>query len=346
MKPFVLTLLALFAMAPGWGAEDGSRDNLASANASVDAEIQEPVVYEAGALEAPVSSPPKEAPRIERFIPVRMGQYVEWTYRNHQTPVGYRMGDISVIVRGPESPALDESGSSLDPIVRQIRVRAKGRPEYVHELETGAGLPTRLTYGSFDSAGTPYVLVNTFGGGAHCCGEIELFLIHADRIEYVDLNVSEDGFNLPDVRDVDRDGMVDFIVSDQSFINRFTAWAEGRVPPRILNVVGGEVRDVSARSGFRPLFSKAARELRQECLHPDGISPNGACAAYVAAAGRAGSFKKAWAEMLKAHDSDSKKGLRCRLDLPDESCPSDALTYPNYPEALRAFLRERGFPTA
>ena len=346
MKPFVLSLLALSAMVPGCGAGDGSRGNPSSANTSAKNEIQEPVVYASGALDAPASSPPEEAPRIERFIPVRMGRYVEWTYRDHQQPVGYRMGEISVIVRGRDSPALDYSGSLLDPVIRQIRVQAPGRAEYVQELETGAGLPTRLTYGQLDSAGTPYVLVNTFGGGAHCCGEIELFLVHPDRIEYVDLQVSEDGFDLPDVRDVDRDGMVDFIVSDQAFINRFTSWAQGRVPPRILNVVGGEVRDVSTREGFRPLFAKAARELRQECLHPEGISPNGACAAYVAAAGRAGSFKKAWAEMLAAHDKDSKEGLQCRLHMPDESCPRSELNYANYPDALRAFLRERGFPTA
>jgi hypothetical protein len=157
------------------------------------------------------------------------------------------------------------------------------------------------------------------------------FIAHPDRIEYIDLDVSEDGFLLPDARDVDRDGTVDFIVSDQVFINRFTSWADGRVPPRVLNVVGGKVRDVSAKPGFRGLFAKAARELRRECLHPGQISPNGACAAYVAAAGRAGDFKKAWAEMVKAYDRESSDGLE---------------VHGTYPKELLAFLRERGFPTA
>jgi hypothetical protein len=344
MKPPLLALIILSALLAGCGAEDGSAVNLAATKASAEQESLAPVNYAPGALNAPLSSPPKEPPRIEQFIPVRAGQYVEWTYRNHQTPVGYRMGDISVIVRGPESPALDYSGSSLDPIIRQIRVKAPGRPEYVHELDTGAGLPTRLTYGKFDRAGTPYLLVNTFTGGAHCCGVIELFIVHPNRIEQVDLDQFQEGFPIPDVRDFDGDGLVDFMVDDRGFMNRFTSWAEGRRPPVILNVVDGKVVDVSARPGFRPLFAKAARRLRTECLHPDGISPNGACAAYVAAAGRAGNFKKAWAEMLAAHDPDSKEGLLCRLSLADESCPSDDLTYATYPDALRAFLREQGFP--
>ena len=79
------------------------------------------------------------------------------------------------------------------------------------------------------------------------------------------------------------------------------------------------------------------------------MDPNSACAAYVAAAGRAGSFRTAWAEMLTAYDRSSKDGLEagCRIRLADgQSCPGSETIYRSYPEALLAFLRERGFPTA
>src|SRR3989337_444115 len=106
MKAPVLALLALLPSLACCGREDGSTGNLASANAVAEKEVLVPVNYAPGALNAPSAFPPKEAPRLDRFTPVRMGRYVEWTYRDHLKPVGYRMGDMTVIVRGPESPAL------------------------------------------------------------------------------------------------------------------------------------------------------------------------------------------------------------------------------------------------
>lgn len=345
MKPSGLVAITLAAMLVGCAVEDGSAGNLASVNASAEEEVLEPVNYAPGALNAASAFPPKEAPRLKRFIPVRPGRFVEWTYRDHLKPVGYRMGAMTVIVRGPESPALGYSGANFDWVIRQMRVSAPGRPEIVLESDIGAGFPTLLMHGRFDRAGTPFVLMQTETGGNHCCGELEIFVLRPKRIEHVEVDMGA-SYGTPDVRDVDGEGLVDFVVSDRAFLIRFTGWASGREPPKVLNVVDGEVRDVSARPGFRPVFRKAARELRRECLRPGGIEPNSACAAYVAAAGRAGDFKKAWAEMLKAHDKDSKEGLQCKLSIPDESCASSDLTYASYPDALRAFLRERGFPTS
>jgi hypothetical protein len=348
MKAPVFAVLALLPLLACCGREDGSTRNLVSANTIAEKEVPEPVDYAPGALNAPSAFPPKEAPRIERFIPVRMGRYVEWTYRVHQKPVGYRMGDMTVIVRGPESPALGYSGSNFDPVYRQVRVNAPGRAEYVHETETGAGLPTLLGFGRFDRAGTAYLVMQTETGGNHCCGVLDLLILRPKRIEQIEIGwFSSSG--PPDVRDADGDGLIDFIVPDGRFLNRFTGAASGRVAPKVLNIVGGEVRDVSARPGFRLLFATAARELRRECLHPSGIEPNSACAAYVAAAGRAGNFKKAWAEMLKAYVRESRIGLEvgCRIARAEEQyCPKDQTLYGTYPEALLAFLRQRGFPIA
>jgi hypothetical protein len=286
----------------------------------------------------PLSAPHREVPQPKRLIPVRMGTYVEWSHHEQKEPVAYRMGEMTVTVIPPEW--------GWGGITRQIRIQAPGRPDYVNGNDVLGEMPARLGYGRFDRAGTPYLLVETFTGGAHCCGAIELFILRPGRTEHVELGMWE-GFPVPDVRDYDGDGTVDFVVDDRAFMNRFTSWAEGRTPPVVLNVVGGEGRDVSARPGFRPLFAHAARELREECLHPDRISPNGACAAYVAAAGRAGNFRRAWAEMLKAYDRKSKDGLEagCRIPIAaNEYCPKGLENYRSYPQALRAFLREQGFP--
>jgi hypothetical protein len=59
------------------GMEDRSAGNLASANATSEAEIAEPVNHAPGALNAPSAFPPKEAPRLKHFVPVTKGSYVE-----------------------------------------------------------------------------------------------------------------------------------------------------------------------------------------------------------------------------------------------------------------------------
>jgi hypothetical protein len=349
MKASSLTLLLPILVA-GCGNEEPRAQGAVPAEAARSIDSKTVGTIEHPRQPIPLSAPPRDVPHLKRLIPVRMGEYVEWTYKKQRKPVGYRMGHMTVIIRGPAEPPLGSPNLlGLEAITRQIRIQAPGRPEYVDENESiGAGFPTRLGYGRLDRLGPFFVLAQTFTGGAHCCGEIELFILHPNRVEHVDLQVAEDGFDQPDVRDVDGDGMVDFIVSDQAFINHFTSWVEGRVPPRILNVIDGEVQNVSARPGFRSLFVQAARELRQECLHPDRISPNGACAAYVAAAGRAGDFATAWREMLTAYDRKNNDGLEigCRIPIPaGHFCPSDQKIYQNYPDALRAFLRGRGYPT-
>jgi hypothetical protein len=347
MNWFIPVTILLTATLMGCGAEDGARDNLASADMRSESGAQEPSNHQLGALDAPMSSPPKDAPRLIRYIPVKMGRFVEWNYRDNLKPVGYKMGDMTVIVRGPEYPAQDYSGFASEPVIRQVRVKAPGRPEYVMEGPVEAGFPTLLRHGRFDRAGTPYLLMHTETAGNHCCGEYEIFLLRPTHIEHVEVDMDA-SHGKPDVRDVDGDGLVDFILTDPAFQGRFTGLASGREPPRVLNVIDGKVRDVSARPGFRPLFAKAAREFRRECLHPDGIEPNGACAAYVAAAGRAGDFKRAWAEIVEIYDPQNSSGVgsACRItSAKKQICPEDERSDPTYPEELLGFLANRGFPT-
>jgi len=159
MKPPLLAAIIVAALLAGCGAGDRSAGNLAATKAIAEEEILEPVNYAPSASNAPLSTPPKDAPRLTRFIPVPMGRFVEWNYRDHLKPVGYRMGDMTVIVRGPETPALDYSGFATEPVIRQVRVKAPGRPEYVLDTPVEAGFPTLLRHGRFDRAGTPYLLM-------------------------------------------------------------------------------------------------------------------------------------------------------------------------------------------
>jgi len=288
---------------------------------------------------APAQLPPpsREPVKPDRIIPVRIGEFAEWTYRDDRKPIGFRMGDVTVIVRGPAFPYdRDPVKDMPSGITRQIRIKVPGRPDYLHEDDDVVPWGGhRFGFGRFDNRGTPFVLMQSYTGGAHCCGEIDLFILHPSRTERVELG-SWDGFEVPDVRDYDGDGLVDFVVEDESFNWEFAAYVHSRFPPMILNVVDGKVVDVSTKRGFRPLFAKAARSLRLACTRAkDREAQDGACPAYVAAAARAGTFGKAWAEMLATyrHRNRMMNIYGRPSDIEDE----------RYAEKLRGFLVERGY---
>lgn len=289
------------------------------------------------ATEMALPPPPREPAKPSRIIPVRAGNYAEWEYADYLKPIGYRMGDMTVVVRGPLFPeGADPLKDMPSGITRQIRIQAPGRPDYVDEQDfivPWAG--TRLGHGRLDRRGTGYVLVQTYSWGAHCCGDIELFILAPGRTEHVKLG-SWDGFKVPDVRDYDGDGQADFVVTDESFSEVFASHSRTWFPPMVLNVVDGKVRDVSAKPGFRPLFARAARSIKRACTRAKWREDqDGACPAYVAAAARAGMFKKAWAEMLATY--------RHRNRVLNIYGRPDDIEDARFAERLRDFLDEHGY---
>lgn len=273
-----------------------------------------------------------------REVPV--GSNIDWSYDRDGSPARFRAGEVDLTFEGrtdPESPDLVQA---------LLTVEMPGAPPALVEGQ--------MTPGSFDHRAavgrapdrSPFVLFQSFSGGAHCCTEFTLVRPSGSRLEVTSLGEWDGGplDTLP--TDVDGDGELDFVFVDNAFLYTFASYAESSAPPQILNVVDGERVNVSDRPGFRRLFEEAAARDRQTCLHPEGAAPNGACAAYVASAARIGRFDEAWAEMLRAYDrnSDWELPTGCRSKDVTMSCPeADIIRFDNYPDALRNFLAEGGY---
>jgi hypothetical protein len=294
--------------------------------------------YRRDPARASLPPPPREAVKPARIIAVRTGEFAKWSYEDYLEPVGYRMGDATLIVRGPAFPKDRDVVKGMPyEITRQIRIQAPGMPDYVQEDESITPWQEYLIgYGRFDRRGTPFVMMQTRTGGSQCCLEITLFILHPGRTEHVELG-DWSGLRVAEApRDHDGDDLVDFVVTDDSFGSVFAPHIDSRYPPMILDVVDGKVVDVSTRPGFRPVFARAARSLRRECTHAeDRLAQDGACAAYVAAAARAGNFRKAWAEMLATYRHRNRV-----LNIYGQ--PSD-VEDEQYAEKLEGFLQKNGY---
>ncbi|MCW3835476.1 hypothetical protein ACFQ1E_06940 [Sphingomonas canadensis] len=270
--------------------------------------------------------------------PIAPGTQVEWSADKAPRPVTYRSGDLMIEVR----PLRD--GENAAP---QVTVSGPGfRPVTITGSSIWSSATHRIGAGRLDPRGRRYVELQSFSGGAHCCNEVQLVVIGQEGARRLELG-AWDGEPGDAPRDVDGDGFTDFVQRDDRFLYAFASYAGSLAPPQILNVVDGRVVDVSARAGFRPLFVEAVNFARPYCLGRDAQGePNGACAAYVAAAARIGQFDAAWAKMLRTYDrrSDWEYPTGCRLPLRSGECPRGAtIRYRGYPDALRAFLVRSGY---
>ncbi|HEV2866960.1 MAG TPA: hypothetical protein VGX37_10630, partial [Allosphingosinicella sp.] len=283
------------------------------------------------------ASVPAQAQRVPTSVDP--GTNIDWSFEQRHT-ARYQSGPMTLTFQGrPDA----ESPDLINPVLR-VEIPGVAPVEATGSL-TPPSVEHRATVGQWD-ADRPYVLFQSFSGGAHCCNEVQLILPEDGRLQVVDLGEWDGDYfdELP--TDRDGDGNPDFIFVDNAFLYAFASYAESFAPPQIMNVVGGRPVNVSDRPGFRPIFEQAMADARQACLHPEDSSPNGACAAYVASAARVGRFDEAWAEMLRAYDrnTDWPQPGGCRAALVDYQCPDgQEITFDNYPDALRYFLAENGY---
>ena len=277
----------------------------------------------------------------QRVSSARIGENIDWSYAREPTPVRYRVGEVELTIGG------EPDRESPDLILPVLTVAMPGfAPVRVEGVPTAGMFEHRVTVGRWD-AGRPFVQFQSFSGGAHCCNQVQIVYPEKDRLRLVELGEWDGGVRDDLPTDVDGDGRLDFEFVDNAFLYTFASYAESWAPPVVIDVVDGEVVDVSAEPRFRRVYEAFLPRVREACAgRDDGASPNGACPAYVAAAARLGRFDEAWADMLRAYDRDSEWPLPpgCKVASRDEPCPEgQEIPFDSYPDALRQFLVEQGY---
>ncbi|MHC3128053.1 hypothetical protein OB03_12530 [Brevundimonas sp. GN22] len=195
--------------------------------------------------------------------------------------------------------------------------------------------------GDLDGGGRADDLIFTsFSGGAHCCYAISVATKHNGQWRNVDFGMWDgaglDGFPT----NLGGDAAPEFRAYDNSFLYAFASYAESAAPVQILKLRGGQMVDVSTDRAYRQEHVNRMAQLEPSCRN----GQNGACAAYLASAARAGSMSPAWAVMLQSYtNTDWILPTACLIPTNDACPASMEVAFETYPEALQHFLGEREY---
>jgi hypothetical protein len=209
---------------------------------------------------------------------------------------------------------------------------------YYNDREQRTVTDTLYMYGSvslqdLDSNGTPEVIVQTYSGGAHCCTTYQVYTWQDG--EFVATQLGPADGNAGEFKDLNKDGRMEFLTFDQSFLYAFSSYAGSFPPSIILSYRDGEFYDVSRE--YRQHLRSTAWQMYLAIRDRD-YEQNGVLAGYVAQKILLGEFEEGWQFMLVHYDRDSDWGF----DIYNNN--GDVIgRHRDFPSALRAFLIDLGY---
>ncbi|MFL9840281.1 hypothetical protein ABS767_04835 [Sphingomonas sp. ST-64] len=268
---------------------------------------------------------------------VRAGETIQWSMSDRLKI--YRLGDMTAKFDRVQCAPLGEECEE-DQLEPKLTLSTADGASITLD---GSPMQNILMLGPVAKGGPVVAFVQSYTGGMHCCHQMRVVIRDKAGLKLVELG-AYDGMEIGWPKDVDGDGNLDFVVTDDRFLYAFESYAASVAPPKILNLVDGEVRDVSAEPRFAKVFEKAASRTRKACIGEE--YPNGACAAWAASAARLGTLDTVWPVILAEYRKEPAAWPdRCKVDRTDDGeCPEGQLVeYPDYPTGLRAYLVELGY---
>ena len=180
---------------------------------------------------------------------------------------------------------------------------------FAYPANAGAGEKS-IVVRDLDDNAEPEVIVSLFTGGAHCCVISSLYGYRADAGKYkrVRRNWRDSGFRL---RDIGRDGTVEFDSRDANLAYAFASYAESFLPVQIFRYRKGALVDLTARfPGLVRKDAKRALRLYRRYRDDDDVNPRGFLAGWVANKYRLGQSRRANRAVRRAEGPRFARRLR------------------------------------
>lgn len=187
------------------------------------------------------------------------------------------------------------------------------------------------------------IAFSAFWGGAHCCTVTEIFSSVGNYWVRTEASTLDgDGYTFDDI---DGDGSMELISSDNSFLYAFSPYAYSWTPKIIEQLRDGIISDQSHNSRFTNYYRRELAGMEHLARNDMSLwNSNGFLAAWVATKALVGEFDEAWPKMMASYDRASDwEMLMCSQPIKLSDCPDSAKLKATFPSALRAHLQERGY---
>lgn len=250
-------------------------------------------------------------------------------------PVFAQLGQTRLMVSSRKVDGSDVAG---------LTISQPNQPPLRFELnEAKASFPNaKLMALRLDPASNDHQLVfSSYWGGAHCC-TVTQFLVPQNGSWQAVPGKTADGDSGYGFEDIDGDGVPELIHSDESFLYRYTSYADSVSPARISRLSGTRVVDVTLAPAYQRYMRQRLYQLEHWAEKSPGIwRSNGFLAAWVATKAVVGEFDDAWSRMLPLHDRNSDWELtECTVEKIKDACPNGREIKVDFPTALRKHLEE------
>jgi hypothetical protein len=196
-------------------------------------------------------------------------------------------------------------------------------PEPANYFEHGSSVVVR----DLDGDGEPEVLLDLYSGGAHCCEFSQVYRYAGGGYRVTTHTWWNPGVRL---RDLDHDGLLEFVSGDNRFAYEFTDYADSAWPVKIWIYRGGRFRNVTQRYPAK-IAADAATLWRWAFSRQQRGDNYGFLAAYAGDECALGRCAHAFARLETLRRAGRLRGHA------DDGSPSPYLMH------LRRFLRETGY---
>lgn len=199
------------------------------------------------------------------------------------------------------------------------------------------------------TSSSPQIVFSSYWGGAHCCTVTKILTKVGATWRVID-GETLDGDGGYGFEDLDGDGTYELLASDNSFLYRFSSYADSMAPLRISKLVDGKLTDASGDPKFQPRLRQDLHKIEHwASLNPEQWRSNGFLGGWVAAKAAVGQFNDAWTRMSGLYDRNADWPMtECAIPLVKGACPKGQERNLDFPTALRTHLAARNYirPTA
>ncbi|HET7716292.1 MAG TPA: hypothetical protein VFK86_11755 [Bauldia sp.] len=189
----------------------------------------------------------------------------------------------------------------------------------------------------------PEVYFTSFSGGMHCCTQVIVGTQVGDKWVAVPIGSFDgDGDFL---NDLDSDGLAEIVTVDNRFLYEFDCYACSAAPLQVFSVRRGALVDASAEIQFLPAHREWLQQMEASVTSADRWTSRGFLAGWVAAKSRVGEGAAAMVELDERWDHASDEGEEvCLTGGAIENCPKRQRAVLKFPDRLKLFLEQNGYP--